>query len=94
MIPNFKFVFSSKPQPKKAPRGKQVRGSYEELIPHVRHDIEMTKAQLHQYDGNTLLNKLTALMESDHEKMIQQLQKECERECDCGSESKRGKSSS
>ncbi|CAK9441234.1 uncharacterized protein LODBEIA_P51030 [Lodderomyces beijingensis] len=75
MFSSFKSTFGASNQPKRAPRGKQIRSSsYRELIPHVENDIIVTMAQLRHFDHNSLFNKLILLMETSHRDQKTQLQ--------------------
>lgn len=67
MFSHFKGIFTGSPaEPKLAPRGKTVRGDYENLVPLVENDINQTKILLNKYQKHSLFNKLFHLMESNH----------------------------
>ncbi|KAI5965551.1 uncharacterized protein KGF55_000913 [Candida pseudojiufengensis] len=74
MLSSFKSAFGST-QPRKAPRGKRIIGEYEDLIPHVKNDLRIIKSQLDQYQNNKLLNKLNSLLEENHNRQVNDLEK-------------------
>ncbi|KAI5959327.1 hypothetical protein KGF57_002103 [Candida theae] len=76
MFTNFKTVLKPSIKAERAPRGTQIRGDYKELIPHVQNDINITTAQLSQYENTSLLRKLISLMKQNHKEQIEELNRE------------------
>ncbi|KAI5970527.1 hypothetical protein CANMA_000436 [Candida margitis] len=76
MFANIKTAFAPTSKPERAPRGTQIRGDYKDLIPRVQNDINITTAQLGQYENKSLLCKIIQLMKKNHKEQIEQVKKE------------------